>query len=156
MIEDFDEIREVWAKEVGRAILAFGDIESFTYLFIDFFIDSPNTASRLFVARVKAIIDFLDRKRNLPNVILMIDTLNMAISLAETRNVIAHNAFEINLHEAANKTAVFIPRICHATERAKIITFDELIDFRIKAEKLGDQLHKILSEIGLTELLTVP
>lgn len=155
MIEDADNSelgsREGWQQEIGRFLLAFGQIEWATYRLL---IDLPT--ERIFETvcetrlsyRIRLILQIASQ-RNLPeNLVARLEkTLSRVRELSGPRNTIAHNPIYWKLVDSELGVDLG-PRIIRFYKPEKEIGYKQLVAFADEAESLAHKLYSLYIEVG--------
>ena len=154
----FEELRDKWAMEVGRFVLAFGRIEGLTYAALR---ECPNDpiSEALLNANLGMRLDLLAaicRNRNGERWKRLGEVLQNIKSLSIKRNLIAHNGLGVCIYVDA-QDKVTTEQVIRSTKRpvsymertaAKDrVAFVELVKHREEAEALSDEFTKALYDV---------
>jgi hypothetical protein len=141
-----------WRTAIGRFILSFGSIEWFTYHMLSELPTERIFESVMFLGfkqRLNLVIQLVQEK-NLDDEITsrVIDLLNEAKELADTRNLIAHNPLLLNLFD--DRVGVDLQyQISKYGETEARLTLEKLEMQCRKVEMLDEQLLIIREEIDI-------
>lgn len=130
---------EKWRDLIGGFILAFGEIELFTYhLWADHF---PNKkAPGYFKPRTKALIAAL--KNNLEMNCNTIVPLEDAFTLADKRNTIAHNPTMVEVYEHSQTGQIVTKRGIFSRSDSDFIDDAELTELLAAADDIVARLYR--------------
>lgn len=146
---DFDKQKSKFALVVGQAILNFGDIEDFTLVALDYLPKERifKTASSLsFVKRVDLLIELLHARKDSAAKLQMIQHLKEAKKLAETRNVIAHNPFLIEIYDNRHRKPS-LPQLANYSNPKRFITYEKIVEFSRQADLLTKAINDAFLEM---------
>jgi len=131
-----------WALAIGRAMIAFGQIEHATYLVLRGTAKDPILSATATLG--------LDKKIDFANAILgqytdsryveLRDGLARAKSLATTRNLIAHNPLVFDIYEDHDGSYFVEQRIKSLRNSERHVTLSEIKSFADEVEALAGQL----------------
>ena len=127
-----------WRDLVGGFILAFGEIELFTYLMWPSCYPKQEVPDK-FADRISQLVDALKKKQ--PRSAAVIGALREAKGLAKRRNTIAHNPASVQVYEHTKTGELFFERAIQARRGKDYITDAELQKLRNKAEDLARRLY---------------
>lgn len=131
-----------WAAAIGQAFVAFGSIEHVTVVClkqIPLDLIARSTAKPGLKHRIELITEILSGYQGEMFVDLAAK-LKEAGSMAETRNLIAHNPLVLDFYQRADG-AIFHREVIRALHKEKTITLEELQDFAQRAETLASDLY---------------
>jgi hypothetical protein len=131
---------EKWRDLVGGFILAFGEIELFTYHIWPQYLSSKKPP-QLFKPRAWALIAALqvglDTSRE------TVEALKEAVSLSEKRNTIAHNPTMVEVYEHTQTGALIARRAIFSRKSKEFIDDAELEELVAAAEDIVSRLYMI-------------
>lgn len=132
-----------WRDLVGGFILAFGEIEFITYrLWSDIFPDQRPPEK--FRPRTKQIIEKLQTTEKREAVIQL---LTDAVSLAEKRNIVAHNPMQVQVFQHTRTGQLMIDHAITCRKTEEYIDDLDLKELRAQAEDIVWQLYMALGYI---------
>ena len=137
-----------WAAAIGQAFVAFGAIEHITVVCLQQIprdrIQRSTKTLRL-GQRIELIVEILEGHDG--NVYRELATkLKRAQSLAETRNLIAHNPLVFDFYERQDGT-LFHRQVMSAIHKDKDIALPELQQFASDSEQLVAELYQLSTEV---------
>lgn len=147
------EARNKWGRLVGRFILAFGDIESITYLCIAKIPSERifESASKLFFGkRVELILELLQSKKEVTGRTreLLSTALNKSVKLSIKRNILAHSPIYMNIYEQEHTGELdFQEVIMSLRNQEESITYQELETLVEQAEALSMEVNDAYNEL---------
>ena len=145
------KMNEQWSKAVGRAILAFGNIEWVTYQCLGLFPSDrifESVVSLKFSSRVDLIVEILSGK-NLPKKLFNKTKrlFKRAKDAAEVRNVLAHNPLRIGVYKDNDGKVVFRDEIQHYRKTNRVYDLKEVQHYGKVTERLEDEFMELIGEI---------
>jgi hypothetical protein len=131
-----------WALAVGRALIAFGQIEHATHMVIKGICKDPisSATASLGLDKKIEIADAVLSQYADPKYVELRDGLRRAKGLATTRNLIAHNPLAFDFYEYQDGSFLIEQRISSLRSEGKHVTLKQTQDFAQEAEALARQL----------------
>jgi hypothetical protein len=156
--ESFEQLKDRWALEVGRFVMAFGNIEANTYLALRHMpldpIGEPLIDANLNLKPRIEVLIAIASKRGGEQWLVFADALEKIKRLAAKRNLIAHNGVGFDVYINAAGEYYVEQAISNAKKRqfghkkpTDSVLFNELMEHRAEAEELDKQLGAALIEI---------
>ena len=149
-----------WQQLVGQAMLRFGDIEYVSIMCLQHLPQDKiaNSASKLpFSRRADLLVEMLEARSPLSaHLAALIKGFKRARTLAETRNLIAHNPLLLTLYfdEDMEKVAS-MEHVIASRNPGGGINLEELKEFAAEVDSLASEMwHAFLNETGRTEAIT--
>ena len=141
--ETFDQMRDQWAPEIGRFLMAFAKIEELTYAMMRCILEPPLYTALMnkldLALRIDLIVAFLRSKPD-PECHVFADLALEARKLAESRNLVAHNELTGDLYVDAQGHMQFLDFIRSRRNGDIKLQFQQLVEKRKRAEKLYAEL----------------
>lgn len=144
--EKWEEKKEVWEAEIGRAILSFCNIERSVADFLEYLPTEPivNSAPQGFGQKVDLLLEILTYKDIDNGLKTELETaLKLAKKLAETRNLIVHNPLRIQPIFTDDHHWVEDREIIEKRNRKGAIGFRSLTEFADEADNLKKELFRL-------------
>ena len=156
--ESFEQLKDRWALEVGRFVMAFGNIEANTYLALRHMpldpICAPLIEANLNLKPRIEVLIVIAKARGQGPWLLFADALEKIGKLAAKRNLIAHNGVGFDVYVSAAGEYYIEQAISNAKKRQfaqkksnDSVLFEELIAHREEAEALDKQLGTALMDL---------
>lgn len=141
---------ETFPYQVGRFVLAFGSIEHSTYLCLDVLPAEPTPKFNRTLGlgqRIDLLIELLES----PQVVgdeqaALVQVLKKVKTLAERRNLIAHNTVLFGVFEQAGKLS-FNAEIVSGKDSKKRLTLAQTTDLADQVEALSSELWNAASPL---------
>ena len=137
-----------WATLIGRKFVSFGHIESCTYKCIEAFTDplvSKHLNNQSLSKRIELLKDLARKISSKVSRECFLKVLNDIKVLSEKRNLIAHNPLVLHVFDLDVNGKPFREKIISSKKSDKQIEFEELTQITNKAEKLSEELHKVMT-----------
>lgn len=136
---------DAWEGLVGKAILRFGDIELISIKCLSLIPSDKieESTSRLdFGRRAALLVEILEARKSLDDHLKTIrDGMKRAMTLAKTRNLIAHNPVMLDLYVNEDETeSVARHSITSARSEGQTLTLEDLEEFASEVEGLSSEL----------------
>jgi hypothetical protein len=141
-----------WAQQVGRFVIAFGEIEYSvcqTLVHVPEVNQFPTMKHREFKVRANAAIEHTNARvqDDVPRRAL-VRGLNEAIKLAESRNLIAHNPVRFAMYTDPDEQRIaFRMEIASLRDEAKLVTLPQMQALAEKAESVAAELDDALRQV---------
>jgi len=146
-----EKLKQDWDSAIGRAILAFNNIEWLTLTFLQRLLSDDIFGSLVgfsFSKRVDLILNLIRSKKVVDDLLIEAnDCFQEAKKLAETRNIIAHNPVRLGLYENKDKDAVLRLEVTHYRKKNKTVSLTDIHEYLQKIESLERKLLNIIIEI---------
>jgi hypothetical protein len=143
-----EEMRAELSQALGEAIWAFSMVERITYRYLKFLSSEPLDelmADQSFGARIKLIKHLVTRlKGQDEEKAATIGRLEQAMNLARTRNMLAHNPWQIWIDF---DESTFKSEIRKATDETKAIDLTNVREFRDAARELASAFDYYLGQL---------
>lgn len=131
---------EEWVGTVGKAIIAFGELELITYKCLAHIPSDKicETSSQLlFARRVELLVEILEGRSPLPPVVSeFVAMLKRARELAKTRNDIAHNPVVMNMFVNKSTGDILLERSIATARGGRVIDIAAAKEFAADVEDL--------------------
>ena len=133
-----------WRDLVGGFILAFGEIEVFTYrLWREHLTELP--PPRNFKSRTEKLISALEKEDKYAPII---GQLSEALRLADKRNTVAHNPMAVQVFEHTKTGHIFIDHAITSQTNDNYIDDLELKELLAQAEDIVTELFKLVGYVA--------
>lgn len=130
-----------WALAVGRVMIAFGSIEHVVVACIKHIPSEPifESASKLqFSQRVALLLEVLS-VREADVFVRLVGLLRQAVTLAHTRNLLAHNPLTLQIYESEGEYT--FKHVIASLKKETVITLPEVKRCAESAEQLASDLY---------------
>ena len=147
------EARNKWGRLVGRFILAFGDIESITYLCIAKISSErkfKSASKQFFGKRVDFILELLQSEKEVTGRTreFLSTALKKSVELSKKRNILAHSPIHMRIYEQEHTGDLdFQEVIMSLRNQEESITYQGLEKLVEQAEALSMQVNDAYNEL---------
>ena len=148
-MSDLADPKGPWAAAIGRAFVAFGNIEFITLHCLEFIPKDriQRSASALgLVQRVELLQELLEANKA-ESASELSRQLGRAKALAPTRNLLAHNPIFVDFYQHKDGSYVQVQRIRSVAKPKRTLTLTQVETFADEAENLANDLYHASSAV---------